>query len=215
MKQKIGLQKEFIIKLILKLSLLFFPNRVVLEAKAKLYEKMTAEALDHDEMEHPVLANSLVNFQMKAVENYREAKRIHEEGGDESDWVEFIDTLGRTRRCHKSELAHAIAEDEGLARPEKQEREKGNKVPVNSTDESVNSAETVMGSGESTTTGSYAAVPPPTTLNLTKSLTEEEVKEMAHRKWELDEEQAGKKDDLHYEDVLFDGKHKFYILDFI
>jgi hypothetical protein len=53
---------------------LFCHLRSILEAKAKLYEKMTTEALEHDEHEHPVLAQSLVNFTQKALDSIKEQK---------------------------------------------------------------------------------------------------------------------------------------------
>ncbi|CAG7631172.1 unnamed protein product, partial [Allacma fusca] len=183
-------------------------SRAVLEAKAKLYEKMTTEALDYDEQEHPVLANSLVNFQQKAIEKYQARKRGKGDEKDE-DWVEFIDTLGRTRRCHKSELAQAIANDEELASREKEKFETC-EISFGKEINSKGSNSSSGGAGgnnsvDGKSIGSYSTVPPPTTLNLTKTLTEEQVKEMSHRKWEEEQDLAEAKDYVHYQDVLYDA----------
>jgi len=77
-------------------------DRYVLEAKAKLYDEMNANALSFDE-EHPVLTNSLVDFQRKAIDRVNEDRLRPPVGhppknskgvGDEK-WTEFTDSLGR------------------------------------------------------------------------------------------------------------------------
>lgn len=103
-------------------------DRSILEAKALLYEKMTSEALEHDEHEHPVLSQSLVNFTQKAVDRIKESRSGEERESVknqyddynviEDEWTEFTDALGRTRRCLKSDLPSFIVRDEEMTRPQ-------------------------------------------------------------------------------------------------
>jgi hypothetical protein len=155
-----------------------------LEQKAKLYEKMTSEALDHDELEHPVLSRVLVNFTQKAIDEIKETQskiqpveptcinfeEVYEEDEsaynydvDEEEWTEFTDGLGRTRRCLRSDLPSYLARDDEMARPSNP-----GGVSISST-------------------------------------AEQRLIEMKRQKWEQDSEAVAAKDKIHYQDVLYDG----------
>lgn len=141
---------------------------------------MTAEALNHDEEEHPVLSRSLVNFTQKAIDDIKErntrgprriSREDHEDDDDgydknfkedEEEWTEFTDALGRTRRCLKSDLPSFLARDDELARP---------------------------------------ANPG---VSLCRE-AEQRLIEMKRQKWEKDTEETAAKDNVHYQDVLYDG----------
>jgi len=166
--------------------------RSILEAKAKLYEKMTTEALHHDEQEHPVLSQSLVNFTQKAIENLQEVRKASAAVGsssasttfeedesvnplfpvDEEEWTEFTDGLGRTRRCLKSDLSYFISRDDALVRPTN-----------------------------------------PASLSLCRE-AEAQSAEMKRQKWEQDMAETSAKEKVHYQDVLYDGKEKDYTTHF-
>lgn len=157
-----------------------------MEQKAKLYERMTSEALEHDELEHPVLSRALVNFTQKAIDKIKddaegngnkrqepqpifdEPEQEDEDNGpafpvNEEEWVEFVDGLGRTRRCLKTDLPSFLSRDDELARP----RNPG--------------------------------------VSLSRE-AEQRLIEMKHKKWEKESQETADKDNIHYQDVLYDGE---------
>lgn len=161
-------------------------SKNVLEAKAKLYEKLQAGALlfDNDDEEDmgsatgQLLAHSLVNFQQKAIDEIKERKDLEKKrkleevraedirleepqySVDDDEWTEFTDSLGRTRKCLKTELQSYIERDEKLSRPEKPE------------------------------------------ISLTSA--DDKLREMKREKWELEAEVLATRDKVHYQDVLYD-----------
>ena len=140
----------------------------MLEAKAKLYDEMNSNALKYDDKEHPVLSNSLVDFQRKAIDRINEDRLKEPAEGEpnysvnEEDWVEFTDSLGRTRRCLKIDLPDFMARD----------------------------AE----------------------LNPSASLSaDEKVRLQKHERWEKEMAEVADKSNVHYQDVLFDGKSEILL----
>ncbi|KAL0978358.1 hypothetical protein UPYG_G00169460 [Umbra pygmaea] len=83
-----------------------------LEEKAKLYDQMTKGDFPDEETE----ALFLVDFTQKIIDQKREnhAQQEHEDRGRSSpipppenpdeEWVDYVDTLGRSRRCMKKDL---------------------------------------------------------------------------------------------------------------
>lgn len=160
-------------------------SKSVLEAKAKLYEKMQAGALLFDNDDEggeneasKLFSQSLVNFQQKAIDEIRERKdhlenkrkfeddvqRRSEEpeySVDEDEWTEFTDALGRTRKCLKTDLPSFIESDDKLTRPEN----------------------------------------PGVCLSAS---ADDRLREMKREKWELETELLAAKDKVHYQDVLYD-----------
>ncbi|XP_049857301.1 coiled-coil domain-containing protein 174 [Schistocerca gregaria] len=92
---------------------LLIKSRKCLENKARLYdEKLRSAGRSTGEDD----SESLVNFQQKNVEESgertdeipsdtnSEPDDLCNEYGDDSDWVEYVDFLGRTRKCLKEDL---------------------------------------------------------------------------------------------------------------
>ncbi|XP_065741692.1 coiled-coil domain-containing protein 174 isoform X2 [Phocoena phocoena] len=107
--------------------------REKLEEKAKLYEKMTKGAFIDEEVEDMYL----VDFTQKIIDkrkemeelganrDYRKAERDDdEETVSEKDipppqdpseeWVDYVDSLGRSRRCMRKDLPHLLEMDKNL-----------------------------------------------------------------------------------------------------
>lgn len=77
-------------------------SKLMLEAKAKLYERLKKSRTNND--------NFLVDFKNKSVESDEEALQKSEETENdavfenEDDWVEYEDCFGRTRKCLREDL---------------------------------------------------------------------------------------------------------------
>nr|CAB3228282.1 coiled-coil domain-containing protein 174-like [Phallusia mammillata] len=107
----------------------------ILEAKAKMYDKMTSGNVIPDEETSQLF---LVDFEQKAIDSWRKKR----EAGDniskpevnvkvinevketindaKSQWVDYVDALGRTRTCLKEDLHKFQKMDEKLAPAEHQ-----------------------------------------------------------------------------------------------
>ncbi|RVE73235.1 hypothetical protein OJAV_G00048740 [Oryzias javanicus] len=93
-----------------------------LEEKAKLYEQMTKGDFPDEETE----ALFLVDFTQKIIDKKREALQQEEEEDRETsspppeplnpdeEWVDFVDALGRSRRCMKKDLPSYMKMDRDL-----------------------------------------------------------------------------------------------------
>ncbi|XP_060691729.1 coiled-coil domain-containing protein 174 [Hemiscyllium ocellatum] len=114
-----------------------------LEEKAKLYEQMTKGDLPDEETE----SMYLVDFTQKIFDKQKELQALREseaakkmverEQGEDSvpeleipapqnpdeEWVDYVDSLGRSRRCMKKDLSGLLAMDKDLRGP-RQEVEK-------------------------------------------------------------------------------------------
>lgn len=104
-------------------------SRQALEAKAKLYDKLTSGNLIPDEEPN---SSYLVNFQRKAIDNVKQkmleeeneknkAKEANEALVDdipascpEEEWVDYVDALGRSRRCLRKDLPNLLEMDKKL-----------------------------------------------------------------------------------------------------
>lgn len=109
--------------------------REKLEEKAKLYEKMTKGDFIDEEVEDMYL----VDFTQKIIDKHKEMEafganrgsRKAGEGEDDDDdnlsekdipppqdpseeWVDYVDSLGRSRRCMKKDLPHLLEMDKNL-----------------------------------------------------------------------------------------------------
>uniref|UniRef100_A0A8C9EGH1 Coiled-coil domain containing 174 n=1 Tax=Phocoena sinus TaxID=42100 RepID=A0A8C9EGH1_PHOSS len=107
--------------------------REKLEEKAKLYEKMTKGAFIDEEVEDMYL----VDFTQKLIDKRKEMEELganrdyrkterddDEETVSEKDipppqdpseeWVDYVDSLGRSRRCMRKDLPHLLEMDKNL-----------------------------------------------------------------------------------------------------
>merc|ERR1712228_1041674 len=68
--------------------------QMALEQKAEVYDKLkSGRYKDKDNV-------FLVNFD----DDDAEEEEVDKDYGDEDEWVDYTDALGRTRKCHKSDL---------------------------------------------------------------------------------------------------------------
>lgn len=170
-------------------------SRAALEAKSELYDR-----LSRDSSVTAVDTKYLVNFQQKVSDDYNKIgetsnmKGPEEDQEDEEhlsdeydepldpeeDWVDYVDCLGRTRRCLRKDLAYVKQRDVELF-----ESVGGfdDKNKANGDD-----------NGPTVTRGDGA-------LEL---MSGDMRRELLRQKWEQQEEQLRNKTDVHYQDVLFD-----------
>ncbi|XP_053202782.1 coiled-coil domain-containing protein 174-like [Panonychus citri] len=114
-------------------------SREALERKAAIYEARMGKAMegifqDSDEESEDEDKRCLINFDGKALEQIkirneerRQAEsrlrgyKRKEDEEDSEDWVEFTDSLGRTRRCLRKDLKFFVDADKHLEKDEKLE----------------------------------------------------------------------------------------------
>ncbi|KAM7446695.1 hypothetical protein ABFA07_005047 [Porites harrisoni] len=98
-------------------------SRQVLEAKAALYEKMAkGEIEDEDDGEDG--GRFLVDFHKKVYskdeESHQDSDTLKDEdipppSGPEEEWVDYVDSLGRFRRCLQKDLKHLQEMDKDIS----------------------------------------------------------------------------------------------------
>ncbi|KAG7218176.1 hypothetical protein INR49_007458 [Caranx melampygus] len=121
-----------------------------LEEKAKLYEQMTKGDFPDEETEGLFLVDFTQKIINKKRETHAQRDREEEEGEEEGDslipipapqnpdeeWVDYVDALGRSRRCMKKDLPDfknwtKTSEEKELQRQEwEREEEEAMKRPV-------------------------------------------------------------------------------------
>lgn len=162
-------------------------SRKILQAKSKFYDRMAASggSVNSDD-------TCLVMFNAK-----KQSEKIHSEGSssDESeennvgpeeeseDWVEYTDSLGRTRKCLHADLEFFKKRDAALA------KDFGDQVPENPQTSIPTPAEELSSSSESED-------------ELLK--TGRQIQQM-REEWEKQEAENKDKEFVHYQDVLYDG----------
>lgn len=158
-------------------------SREVLEVKSRLYDELQKGKLVSEEGK----SRYLVDFNQKGTQTQAESNDpvlnekaessdddFMESDFDESEWVEYTDCLGRTRKCHRSELAEMKEIDAKMSKEVCRERQEEKEV---------------------------AAVERPPEL-----VSSDMERERFRQKWEEQEQELLNKKDIHYEDILFDGK---------
>ncbi|XP_067675051.1 coiled-coil domain-containing protein 174-like [Haliotis asinina] len=165
-------------------------SRKALEAKAKLYDKISSSSEIPEEDGSGVF---LVDFQKKVIDNIVEARdrecskgrQLPSDKQDEEmlsepvpppsdpqeEWVDYTDSLGRSRRCMRKDLPQLIQQDKDMAEVR---------------GEAVNR-------------------PPPQDDTDTPSLMSSDMhRELQRQKWEKEEQEALKQSNIHYSNVQFD-----------
>ncbi|XP_057374445.2 LOW QUALITY PROTEIN: coiled-coil domain-containing protein 174-like [Daphnia carinata] len=178
-------------------------SRVILEEKAKLYERLSRDkALLDEETISEDQSFFLVDFQQKVVQhtiterqtqkvkssNVQEETSSSDEAGEkeytaanpDEEWVDYVDSFGRTRRCLKKDLAVFQQRDAEL-----------NKQPV-----------------ASPTSTSYGNFVPSSEQNSGEdpqniSGLDEEARKRQRQLWEEEEEKNRQKNKVHYQDILY------------
>ncbi|KAH8265529.1 hypothetical protein KR038_010016 [Drosophila bunnanda] len=187
-------------------------SRRVLEAKSKFYDRMSRSggSLNSDD-------NCLVMFNRKKQEEYQDhlqqkcetrqrqssssSSSGDEDAGHEDDEVEYVDCLGRTRKCLRKELLEAKRRDRQLAEsmPERIDQTKanwmidtkGSHVQNSDDDNDCNDGEPNYG-------------PPPPESVFSDALSTMTKHDEQRLNWERKEQENFDKPDVHYQDVFFD-----------
>ena len=90
-------------------------SRLMLEAKSRLYDKLTKTHTSTN-------PNFLVDFEHKSDsdhlenEQYKEDDYYESDNDSDSEWVEYIDCFGRTRKCLRADLPDMKEKDKMLRR---------------------------------------------------------------------------------------------------
>ncbi|KAH8241229.1 hypothetical protein KR032_002779 [Drosophila birchii] len=187
-------------------------SRRVLEAKSKFYDRMSRSggSLNSDD-------NCLVMFNRKKQEEHPEhlpqkcetrqrqssssSSSSGDEGeGHEDDEVEYVDCLGRTRKCLRKELSEAKRRDQKLAEsmPERLDQTKANWMIDTKGSHVHNSDDDNDSNGEP----SYG--PPPPESVFSDALSTMTKHDEQRLNWERKEQENFDKPDVHYQDVFFD-----------
>ncbi|XP_071955196.1 coiled-coil domain-containing protein 174-like [Antedon mediterranea] len=105
-------------------------SRVSLEAKTKLYDEMTKGNHIPDE---DGSGRFLVDFEQKALSKIKQQSHYSEDvisndnipdpAGPEEEWVDYVDSLGRSRRCMRKDLPELMAMDKELVGPQTEPNE--------------------------------------------------------------------------------------------
>ena len=153
----------------------------------KLYDKLSSGEIEHD-------GRFLVNFNKRDNErefssdeddNYDQRKHLEEPepAHDGEKWVEYKDSLGRTRITMKKDIPALKLPDEDL---------KSVQLQNNSVVDEPHIERSVDASNV------------PEEEQEMSMLSEDMRRELLRQKWEKEEEENLKKTKLHYRDVLFD-----------
>lgn len=174
-------------------------SKQILEAKAKYYEKMMKKGGGS--------SDSLVQFNQKyQEENRRYSSDESEEEYDESkyapeeDWVEYTDSLGRTRKCLKKDLDAFQKRDEELQKiVEERNKEQSEMIAQQEPDKTPETEEITKEDKK------FQRI-----LNQSEDIGERFMEQ--REKWDDKLDDNVQKNFVHYQDILFDGKCFFNIL---
>lgn len=192
-------------------------SRRILEAKTKLYNKMSANGGGGINSDDTCLVMFNHKKQSEISNGTQQSSYRDESSSDEDqsvdnntadgDWVEYTDCLGRTRKCLKEDLEFFKKKD-------------------------IDLADTVAARQDKVTSSAWfedtkGSMPPPSALSASQQPTQpsapvvsvqqknfndddsstiaSKIDEMRSN-WDKQEEENVNKDYVHYQDILFDGK---------
>ncbi|EDV48639.1 coiled-coil domain-containing protein 174 [Drosophila erecta] len=189
-------------------------SRRVLEAKSKFYDRMIRNGgnLNSDD-------NCLVMFNRKKqeadLEQEQPSQRCNsrqrlsssssssndEQGHDDDDEVEYVDCLGRTRKCLRKDLKEAQKRDKQLAEsmPERLDQTKANWMI-----DTKGSREQNRNHNSDDDDGETFIGPRPTESLFSEALSTMTKHDEQRINWERKEQENFDKPDVHYQDVFFD-----------
>ncbi|KAJ8709141.1 hypothetical protein PYW07_008967 [Mythimna separata] len=160
--------------------------KLALEKKAELYEHL-ADGAGNSQLASRFLVDFNTKKQQEPEKQPEEPIQLENESNvsedDGGEWTEFTDCLGRTRKCHKSDIAMFLKRDMDLMRAINKDKGTSNEEPEAKPEE-----------------------PPP--VEKEKPLlvqTTNDYLQSLRDKWEQKEKELLAKDkDIHYQDLLFD-----------
>ncbi|XP_022654847.1 coiled-coil domain-containing protein 174-like isoform X1 [Varroa destructor] len=182
-------------------------SRRRLEEKAHRYEAMKSSAIVDPWSLYAGEQNddaTLVDFGAKVRLNILEASNQHQlekgrkeavrdsddadsSGDDDDEWTTFTDSLGRTRKCLKTELTIFLREDERLRKS----------LEKSHSNEAIGSIPLPVPTGEGVDSEAGIKISKP--MNAVEDLE----KEKRLRQWAQVEQENAAKERIHYRDVLF------------
>ncbi|XP_017067261.2 LOW QUALITY PROTEIN: coiled-coil domain-containing protein 174 [Drosophila eugracilis] len=190
-------------------------SRRVLEAKSKYYDKMSRNggSLNSDD-------NCLVMFNRKKQEADEEQPRSSSESrrrlssdsssdddrghgdDDDDDEVEYLDCLGRTRKCSRKDLKEAKERDRQLAEsmPERLDQTKANWM----IDTKGSLPQKSYHNSDDDDDGDSCIGPRPSESVFSDALSTMTKHDEQRMNWERKEQENIDKPDVHYQDVFFD-----------
>lgn len=182
-------------------------SKRILEAKAKLYDRMTASggSLNTDD-------TCLVRFNQKKQDQREYVKSSSESSSDDDEkdedddkWTEYTDCLGRTRKCLKEDVDVFKKKDMELAEVAKSRMEQipNSEQSTRNTDDGNANCWFVDTKGISSSDlpiyKSAASTDDDTLSMISKSTKMEEMRQQ----WERKEQENMDLEKIHYQDVLF------------
>lgn len=189
-------------------------SKRILEAKAKLYDRLTASgggATNSDETSLVMFNKKKQDIRPKSRSSSSESDSDHGNGDDDDDdgglWTEYTDCLGRTRKCLKSDLEYFKQKDAELADVA------GNRLKNLETHHSAEEPKTNatqpwfidtkgMTSNDLPFNRERSMAPDnDDTLSMISKASKMEEMRM---QWEHTEQENMNRDEIHYQDVLFD-----------
>lgn len=198
-------------------SELLIKSRKVLEAKAKLYEKLTTSGglMNSDDtclvlfnkkkqvshQNHPNVASSESSDDEHSDESTGGSREIEENDPNEL-WTEYTDCLGRTRKCLKEDIELFKRRDGELAQATQNRRYTDASTISNVDRNSTLQSWFLDTNGDNSHDLQLHQLPDgnKSPISITKSST---LKNM-RTSWEEKEQQNLNQDQIHYQDVLFD-----------
>lgn len=193
-------------------------SKRVLEAKAKLYDRLTASgggATNSDETSLVLFNKKKQNdrpYAISSSSSNRDSDSDRSQRDDDDDdtdadelWTEYTDCLGRTRKCLKSDLAHFKQKDVELAGGRSKNSE-ANRVAEDSNASANRQPWFVDTKGMSSDDLPFdrplpSAVDQDDTLSMISKASKMEEMRV---QWEHKEQENMNRDEIHYQDVLFD-----------
>ncbi|KAK4883559.1 hypothetical protein RN001_006878 [Aquatica leii] len=182
---------------------LFKKSRAALEAKARLYERLSRR-VNFTDAEIERNRRFLVRFDRKSkvsdlppeddcemdFNRYPESEEeqyfsdeYEPPKNPDEEWVEYIDCLGRTRKCMRKDLDFLKTKDAEL---------------LAAVDKDENKAEQISRTGSCVREINENKVTESSEL-----LSSDMRRELLRQQWEKEEEELRMKNDLHYQDILF------------
>lgn len=185
-------------------------SKRVLEAKAKLYDRMTASggALNSDD-------RCLVRFNQKKQDDRQNkpqecsssesdndsedsvTNNVQPDDDDDDKWTEYVDCLGRTRRCLKEDLDFFKRKDKDLVQVGRErsiaDEEKSSTPGWFVDTKGISSADLPLYKA------STVRIDDDALSMISKSTKADEMRQ----KWEQKEQDNINRDELHYQDILF------------
>lgn len=163
-------------------------SRAALERKAKLYEKLSKSKINIDDPAHPI-NRFLVRFKDKddnfqdempdlPIEEVDDTEEyVDESVNPEDEWVEYVDSLGRTRTCLRKDLTYFKSKEKDYHRSPSREKD------IEKTEDKI--------------------IAPEKDEVVKELLSDDMRREMLRKQWEKEEEELMDKDNIHYQDILF------------